>query len=137
MASASVKLINNARNDKSLQYGNIDYRPQFVCVNNQPVETTTQALSRLLFESGQMDRSAYDAVRGIQYDSDSADEQDSFDWSDDVNDDFIQSSFARYEELIGSEPDDISAAAPQAPATEPQSESAAEAPANADTASAE
>ena len=142
MASASVKILESTRKNASLQYGNLSYKPQFHVIATKPVETTTQALSRLLFESGQLDRSAYDAVRGIQYDADVEHGKEDFDWSDDLNDDYIQSSFANYEEFMPSsiEPNpqlspsdlakksDLAAEAPADPAT--KSVKPAEAPAD-------
>lgn len=135
MASASVKILESTRKNASFQYGNLSYKPQFHVIATKPVETTTQALSRLLFESGQLDRSAYDAVRGIQYDADVEHGNEDFEWSDDVNDDYVQSSFASYEEFMSSstEPN------PQLSSSDSvsKSDSAAEAPTDTATTSAE
>lgn len=68
-------------------------------VGSQTIETTSQAIARMLLSSGAVTRDQYEAMIGLHFDT--LGEEDSEDFTDErfatTDDNFVQSSFASYE----------------------------------------
>lgn len=84
----------------------LDYTPMAIPVGNKLPETYNDAINRILYTSGVIDKDAYDRIRGIDYDGDFNDESDydGFDTFDDFDDHWKQSSFAKYEDSLDDKP---------------------------------
>lgn len=133
MASLSKKLEAEALQPQYL-YCNIDSTPLSLDVDLVKPQTTNEAIARILYASGQIDQETFNIARGFTYDQDVENGNEDFDWSDDSNDDYIQSSFARYESMIEkmAENDLNKPAVPATEAISSKSESTAEAPTNSE-----
>lgn len=77
-----------------------DLTPLFIPVGNVVPETMTQAIARILHQSGSIDKDAYDRINGVAFDSDYEDgSEPDFDPEEFDNDyeEWQQSKFASYE----------------------------------------
>lgn len=86
---------------------NLDLTPIAIPVDCKQPETTNEAISRILYQSGQITLDAYNSIRGIEFDMPYDDPED-FDIPD-YEDEMIQSSFASYEEDLDLEPVSVTA----------------------------
>lgn len=82
---------------KSNSYDNLDYTPLFIPTDCELPETSQQAISRILLQSGVISHDDYEKMIGVTYDGDFNTESETFDFED-WEDDFKQSAFARYED---------------------------------------
>lgn len=80
-------------------YDKIDITPVSIPVGYKQPETSTQIMSRLLLGSGAITREQWEAMNGILYDTQGSD-MDFRDFDDsDVDDEFVQSDLASYENI--------------------------------------
>lgn len=75
-----------------------DNTPLVIPADCRQPETYNEAIARILRHSGVIDDGAYEKLRGFSYDGDFDDGDEDFDGFDD-DDEFEQSSFARYDDL--------------------------------------
>ncbi len=78
-----------------------DLTPLFIPVGNVIPETMTQAIARILHQSGSIDKNAYDRINGVTFDGDYEDgSEPDFDPEEFDNDydEWQQSKFASYED---------------------------------------
>lgn len=76
---------------------NLDYTPLFVPTDCELPETSQQAISRIMLQSGIISRDDYNKMIGVVYDGDFNETNENFDFET-WEDDFKQSAFARYED---------------------------------------
>lgn len=78
---------------------NLDYTPLFVPTDCELPETSQQAISRIMLQSGIISRDDYNKMIGVVYDGDFNETNENFDFET-WEDDFKQSAFARYEDNL-------------------------------------
>lgn len=78
---------------------NLDYTPLFVPTDCELPETSHEAIARIMLSSGVISRDDYEKMIGVTYDGEFNAESETFDFED-WEDDFKQSSFARYEDNL-------------------------------------
>lgn len=80
-------------------YDKLDVTPVSIPLGYKQPETSTQIMSRLLLGSGAITREQWEAMNGILYDTKGGD-MDFDDFDDiDLDDEFVQSDFASYENV--------------------------------------
>lgn len=96
---AKTYMSNAAEKAQDFLYDKIDTTPVSIPAGYKQPETTTQIMSRLLLGSGAITVEQWEAMNGILYDTKGGD-MDFADFDDiDLDDEFVQSDFASYENV--------------------------------------
>lgn len=99
---AKTYMSNACEKAQDFLYDKIDTTPVSIPAGYKQPETTTQIMSRLLLGSGAITVEQWEAMNGILYDTKGGD-MDFDDFDDiDLDDEFVQSDFASYENVPGS-----------------------------------
>lgn len=96
---AKTYMSNASEKAQDFLYDKIDTTPVSIPAGYKQPETTTQIMSRLLLGSGAITVEQWEAMNGILYDTKGGD-MDFDDFDDiDLDDEFVQSDFASYENV--------------------------------------
>lgn len=94
MLQMQLKQHRVSHHSKNLDSVEMDYTPSKL--SSKPIKTQAQALEDILYQSGQIARDSWEALKGFEYDKDVTDNEDAAFRDSEISEEFQQSELASY-----------------------------------------